>query len=176
MKYPAICKLKERQRFVSICANKKSRVLNTFQNIKQRWETYCIYYPGPRKLWIIGGGPEVTIDFNLKYYFYLNTRIRGLLWHAALSICLSRSFVLTRFCTLNWVMKIPMRALSNVHAGHIWPTGRRFPILDLKASSRVIVSLNKLYTACIERFKCVEILGNKNEICEINNKQLDFSW
>jgi len=31
--------------------------------------------------------------------------------------CLSRSFGLTRCCTLAWVTKIMMRAISNVHAG-----------------------------------------------------------
>ena len=44
-----------------------------------------------------------------------------------LRICLSCSFVLTRFCTLNWVTKILMRAISNVHAG------RRFPTLGVIA-------------------------------------------
>jgi len=28
----------------------------------------------------------------------------------------------------NLVIKILMQAISNVHAGRIWPTGRRFPI------------------------------------------------
>ena len=29
--------------------------------------------------------------------------------------------------TLTWVTKILMRAISNVHAGRIWPAVRRFP-------------------------------------------------
>jgi len=44
-----------------------------------------------------------------------------------LSTCLSRSFVLTRFPTLNWLKKILMQPISNVHAGRICPVGRRFP-------------------------------------------------
>jgi len=38
-------------------------------------------------------------------------------------------FDMTLFSKL--VMKIMMRAISNVHAGHIWLEGRRFPTLDL---------------------------------------------
>jgi len=37
------------------------------------------------------------------------------------------SFVLTQFRIPNWVTQILMRAISNVHAGRIWPAGRRFP-------------------------------------------------
>jgi len=39
-----------------------------------------------------------------------------------LSIRLSWSFVLTRFCNLNWVTKILMQAISNDHAGRRFPT------------------------------------------------------
>ena len=39
-----------------------------------------------------------------------------------LSICLSWSFVLTRCCVLTWVMKIAKEAISNVHAGRMFPT------------------------------------------------------
>jgi len=38
-----------------------------------------IYYHGPHKLWIIAGGPQITIDLNLKFYFCLTTRDRGCL-------------------------------------------------------------------------------------------------
>ena len=44
-----------------------------------------------------------------------------------LTTCLSWSFVSTRSCTLYWVTKILMLAISNVHTGCICPTGRRFP-------------------------------------------------
>jgi len=30
-------------------------------------------------------------------------------------------------CTLYWVTKILVRAISNVHGGRIWPAGRKFP-------------------------------------------------
>ena len=36
--------------------------------------------------------------------------------------CLSWSFVLTRCCTLTWVTKILMTAISNVHASRRFPT------------------------------------------------------
>ena len=49
-----------------------------------------------------------------------------------LSTCLSRSFVLTRRCTLSWVTKILMWAISNVHADRLWRGGRRFPTPDVK--------------------------------------------
>jgi len=75
-----------------------------------------IYYQGPHKLWIIAGGPEITIGFILKFYLYLTMRDRGFLRHA-ICTCLLLSFVLTPFCTLNQLMKILMRAISNVHAG-----------------------------------------------------------
>jgi len=39
-----------------------------------------------------------------------------------LSTCLSWSFVLTRCCTLNWVTKILMWAMLNVHTGCRFPT------------------------------------------------------
>jgi len=32
-----------------------------------------------------------------------------------------------RCCTLTWGTKILMQAMSNVHAGRIWPAGCRFP-------------------------------------------------
>jgi len=80
------------------------------------------YYHGPHRLWIIAGGPQTTIVFNLKFYLYLTTRDRGFLWHTILtdrrfcllSTCWPWSFVLTRSCTLNWLTKILMRAISNV--------------------------------------------------------------
>jgi len=40
--------------------------------------------------------------------------------------CLSWSFVLTRCCTLTWVTKILIRAISNVYAGCRFPT----PVLN----------------------------------------------
>jgi len=43
-----------------------------------------------------------------------------------LSPCLSWSFVLTQCWSLHRVTKILIRAISNVHAGRIWPGGRRF--------------------------------------------------
>jgi len=82
-------------------------------------------------LWIIAGGPQITTDFILKFYFYLDMRYGGFLLHPTLSTCLSWSFVLAWFCTLNWVTKILMQAIPNVHAGRIWPMGRRFPTSGL---------------------------------------------
>jgi len=32
----------------------------------------------------------------------------------------------------NLVTKILMRAMSNVHVGHSWPAGRRFPTPDIE--------------------------------------------
>jgi len=34
-----------------------------------------------------------------------------------------------------WVMKILMRAISNVHMSYIWPMGCSFPTLDLYSLS-----------------------------------------
>ena len=45
-------------------------------------------------------------------------RSYNILW----STCLSWRFVLKRFCILNWVTKILMRAISNVHADRTFPT------------------------------------------------------
>jgi len=45
-----------------------------------------IYYHGPHKLWIIAGGPQITIDFILKFYLYLITRYRGFIWQTVLGI------------------------------------------------------------------------------------------
>jgi len=42
--------------------------------------------------------------------------------------------VLTRFCIPTWVMKILMRAVSNVHVGRIWPECRRFSTTGLDAA------------------------------------------
>ena len=78
-------------------------------------------YPGPHKMWVIAVRPQITIDFILKFYLYLNMRDRCILWHATLSSCLSPCFVLMRFCTLNWVTEILMQSISNVHES------RRFP-------------------------------------------------
>jgi len=39
-----------------------------------------------------------------------------------LSTRLSWRFALTRFCILNWVTKLLMRAMLNVHAGRRFPT------------------------------------------------------
>ena len=87
---------------------------------------YCrggepIYYHGPYKLWIIAVGPQITTLYPkilpLSYY-----EDGGVLLHRT---WLSWSFVLTWFSTLNWVTKILMRAISNVHAS------RRFSIPDL---------------------------------------------
>jgi len=64
-----------------------------------------------------------TIDFIQKFYLYLTMKDR-LTYH--LSNCLSWSFVLMRFYTLNWETKIWIRAISNIHAG------RRFPIPALE--------------------------------------------
>jgi len=58
----------------------------------------------------------------LRFYFYLIMRDGGFLLHPNLSTCLSWSFVLTWFCTINWLTKILMRAISNVHAGRRFPT------------------------------------------------------
>ena len=65
-----------------------------------------------------------SIYFILKFYLYQK---EWLLMTYYLSTCLSRSFVLTRWCTLTWVTKIMLRAISNVHAGRIGPAARRFP-------------------------------------------------
>ena len=66
-----------------------------------------------------------SINIILKYYHYLTVRKSDFSY---LSNCLSWSLVLTQRCTLTWVMKILMWAISNVHVDRIWPAGRRFPI------------------------------------------------
>jgi len=38
-----------------------------------------IYYHGRHQLWIIAGGPQITIYFILKFYLYLTTRDRDFL-------------------------------------------------------------------------------------------------
>jgi len=62
-----------------------------------------------------------SINFILKNIFFIWLSGRVTLFTYYLRTCLSWSFVLTRCCTLTWVTKILMRAISNVHAG------RRFP-------------------------------------------------
>jgi len=42
-------------------------------------------------------------------------------------------------CTLYWVTKIMVRAVSNVHASRIWPAGRRFPTPGLETHYICIV-------------------------------------
>jgi len=50
-----------------------------------------------------------SADSNCKYLLIMELRFYSLLY------------------TLTWVAKSLMRAISNVHAGCIWPAGRRFP-------------------------------------------------
>jgi len=89
-------------------------IIYKYQNIM----TYDIHYHGPHESCIITGRPQnqlITLPLSsyeeewllLKYY---------------LSTCLSWSFVLMRCGTLTWVTKILMRAISNVHPGHRFPT------------------------------------------------------
>jgi len=40
-----------------------------------------IYFHGPHKLFIISGGPPITIYFILKLYLYLTAMDRGFIWH-----------------------------------------------------------------------------------------------
>jgi len=58
-----------------------------------------------------------------------------------LSTCLSWGIVMMGSCALNWVTKILMRAISNVHAGRIWSAGRRFPIPALMEICAVSIEL-----------------------------------
>ena len=79
-----------------------------------------------------------SINFVLIFYRYPTMRKSGFSW-LYLTTCVSWSFVLTRCCTLTWVTKILMRAISNVHAG------RRFPAPVVKASiftPRKIINCN----------------------------------
>jgi len=82
------------------------------------WEP--IYYHGPHKWWIIADEKK-TIDFIQKFNLYIIMK-EGLLLTYHLSSCLSWSFILMRFCTLNWVAKILMRVISYIHAGRRFPT------------------------------------------------------
>ena len=65
-------------------------------------------------------------QFYPKIFPLFNFEEEWLLVTDYISTCLPWSFVLTRCCALSWVTKILMRAISNVHAGRIWPAGRRF--------------------------------------------------
>jgi len=106
-----------------------------------------ICYCGPHGLWDISGGTPKLINFILKFNLYLpkenkerkpcqgakETSLDSL--STSLLTSLSWSIVLSRCCVLTWVTKILMRAKSNLHAGRIWPAGRRFPSPDLTNSS-----------------------------------------
>jgi len=50
-----------------------------------------------------------------------------------------------QWCTLTYLTKILMRVLSNAHAGHIWPTGRRFLAPDLMTHSDQRTPASGLY-------------------------------
>jgi len=56
---------------------KRSGVNAYLHTLEQGWGP--IYYHGPHKLWVIAGGPQMTIDFILKFYLYLDTRDSGFL-------------------------------------------------------------------------------------------------
>jgi len=70
----------------------------------------------------------ISIEFILKFYLHLTMRKSDFSWFA--KYLLIMSFFLTRCCTLTWVMKIMLRAISNVHAG------RRFPPLPYSYPDR----------------------------------------
>jgi len=68
-----------------------------------------------------------------------------------LSTCLSWSFVLRWFCTLIWVTKILMRAMSNVHAGRRFHTpGFNYNIFKHSSLYNVLVPPD----ICCARFNC----------------------
>jgi len=75
----------------------------------------------------------MLFKFTFKFCLYLpkensERKERGMrVLDYCLRVCLSRSIVLTGCCALTWVTKTLMQAISNVHAGRIWPAGRRFP-------------------------------------------------
>ena len=93
-----------------------------------------IHYPGPHKLCIIAGGPQITFEFILKFHLYFNTRDRGFLWH---TICLSRSFALTQFCTLKLCNETSDAGYTKRSHGSRWPAGHRFPSPVLNESHQV---------------------------------------
>jgi len=72
-----------------------------------------------------GTGNLVTITGRMNCALSLADRKINCFYPKILPLGLSQ--ILASFSTLNWVTKILLRALSNVHAGHIWPAGRRFP-------------------------------------------------
>ena len=102
--------------------------------LKQGWGTYLL----SRDAWIVEyrWRAEKINSFFLNFCLYLQRKVRRknyvkererLLLTYCSHVCLSRSFVLTRCCVPTWATKSLMRAMLNVHAGRIWPMGRRFP-------------------------------------------------
>ena len=94
-----------------------------------------ICHHGPHELWNIARGQQKLINFILKFYLYLPKEIRGKSHvkereRLLFTLCLSRSFDLTRSCVLTRVTKIVTRAILNVHAG------RRFTTLVLYNGKR----------------------------------------
>ena len=81
-----------------------------------------IYYHGPHEVFIVADGPQINQFCLLPLSNYEE---EWLLFTYYLSICLSWSFVLARFCTFIRVTRILMWAISNVQAG------RRFPAAGL---------------------------------------------
>ena len=67
--------------------------------------------------------------FDAKILPFFNYEEEWLLLTNHRSTCSSWSFVLMRCCALTWVTKNLMRAISNVHAGRIWPMGTGSPSL-----------------------------------------------
>ena len=69
-----------------------------------------------------------TIDFILKFYLYLTMR-KSDFSSLTLLVPAHGTFYTMLYC--NFGNKILLQAISNVHTGHIWPAGHRFPIPDL---------------------------------------------
>ena len=105
-------------------------------HVHQGWGTYLLSRAAPIADYRWQAANDNWFYPKILPLLYVTMRDGGLyLWHPTLSrpSCLSWSFfVLTRFCILNWVTKILMRAISNVHAC------RRLPTPDVHCRQKVI--------------------------------------
>jgi len=82
---------------------------------------------------------------------------------ASLTTCLLWIFVFTRCCTLTRVINILMQTLSNVHAGRIWPAGRRFPtpvLCSLQVGLKQLFQSNSECDLCCNNNDCYVIIAD----------------
>jgi len=118
-------------------------------------------------------------------YLYLTKRDRSFIWHTILrdrgfcagllSTCLSWNFVLMWSCTLNWVTKIMMQAISIVHVGRIWSTVCMFPTPSLHYIRKTTWN-KKTLTSRLKTCCTVSSFGDLKKIIPTITFKLLLSW